>query len=182
MENLKEINLNNNYVILDDFENLERKGEVETRHSDNDILNFSAISESSNISNISFVMSQLKSASDYNFIFKILFFLVYCNPFVKFLINIFYKYYYNLPTSFNIENILSKKENKIVSFITIIFLLISNFGLIYGNICDEHYLRICLFLVNNCYLLYFLIAIYGEDKLRKNERKNSWDKLINVLD
>lgn len=178
MDNFKEININNNYVFLDDFQDM---GEEETKHTDSYLLNFSGIHESSNLSNMSIIVSQIKSASDKNIFFKLLLSMAYCNPFVKFLVNILYKYFFNIQNDFHIEMILNKEEKKIVNMITIVFLVITNFILIFGSICDEYFLRIGLFLVNNSYLLYYVLGLYAENQFKINERKSSWNGLIDVL-
>ena len=180
MENVND----NNYIFLDDhesgFNENYKKEDIINEISENiDIYNQEY---SSNLSNLSIIVDKVKSSSERNIFLKFLFFIIYCNPFVKFLLNTVYIHCFNIKKSFDLQKILSKKERKIVSFIMISCLICIDFVLFFNNLCDEYYLKICLLFVNNLYLMYFVIGIYAEEKLRLAKKKGSWEGLIYRLD
>ena len=180
MENVND----NNYIFLDDneagFNEYSYKENVISENSENIEINNQEYS--SNLSNLSIVVDKVKSSTERNIFLKYLFFIIYCNPFVKFLLNTAYIHCFNIKKNFDLQKILSKKERKIVSFITISCLICIDFVLFFTNLCDEYYLKVYLLFVNNLYLMYFVMGFYAEEKLRLAKKKGSWEGLINRLD
>ena len=160
----------NRYVFLEDQENLE---EIEKRRNFNDSVLFDSSFEfnSSNKSNVTVVIAQVKTASQNISFLKFIFFLVYCNPFVKFLLNMFYKYCFDLPKECQLHKIFTKRERNIIKLITIISLVLNNFLFIFTDLFSEYNLKICLLFVNNLYLLYFVTGFYSDYEFRKIKRE-----------
>ena len=180
MENVNE----NNYIFLDDNdigfnENYKREDII---NEDSENFEFYNKEYSTNLSNLSIIVDKVKSSTERNLFLRYLFFIIYCNPFVKFLLNAVYYHCFNTKKNFDFQKILSKKERKIVSFITISCLICIDFVLFFTNLCDEYYLKLCLLFVNNLYLMYFVMGFYAKEKLRLEEKKSSWEGLINRLD
>ena len=158
---------NNRYVFLEDQENPE---EIQTNFYDSDFIDSSLEFNSSNISNVTVVIAQVKTASQNISIMKFIFFLMYCNPFVKFLLNIFYKYCFNLPKEYQLHKIFTKLERNIIKLITIISLVLNNILFIFTDLVGEYNLKICLLFANNFYLLYFVMGFYSEYEFKKKEK------------
>jgi hypothetical protein len=141
-------------------------------------------SELSNIKNDSFISTKSKVLNSVrrikikdNMIGRILTFLVYCNPLLRFIINLSNKNKCKSEeekTQEDFNQLLSQKEKDVVINLVVIMLLIFNLVIIFSGM--EYHHKVFVFFINNMYLLYFVFDIYRSEN--KASLDHSWDWVL----
>jgi hypothetical protein len=152
------------YKFIDPMDDLQ-----EDQTQDNTLIQ--SISE---INRSSCVVSSVKTLTKQNAYFKLVLYAIFCNPFIKLLIHIFYKMNifkfedFDIGYNPNIEDLLSQKEK--ASLTMFVLGLLSLFNILIVFFVRDFGFKVLLLVVNNMYLLLFAYTKYQEESIGKEKR------------
>jgi hypothetical protein len=143
----------------------------------------SIIESISEISRTSCMVSSVKNLTKQNAYFKWIIYAIFCNPFIKLLIHIFYKMNifkfedFDIGYNPNIEDLLSEKEKTTLTMF--VLGLLSLFNILIVFLVRDFGFKLLLLTVNNMYLLLFAYTKYQEEKNNTREKESyhslGWD-------
>ncbi len=135
------------------------------------------------ISRTASVVQSVKKLSHENPYVRMVVYAIFCNPFIKLLINVFYKLKLFRQEDFdkhderNVEDILTSNEK--TNLTLFVLGILSIFNILIICFVKDFGLKVFILFVNNMYLLFFTYTKYREENLKKTEGNDyyslSWD-------